>query len=425
MNKEYVKICDLEIAGYENDYVFQTIKKNNYFYEGTLLDKWKNYIKNSKTIIDIGANLGNHSLYWAINLDCNKIYAFEPFKPNFEILKDNIERNKLNNIIALNKGVGSKKSKAVVKNFDDSNYGATTLEETNDENTEDVMEIVDIDSFSDENSIEQIDFVKIDTEGFEEKVLLGMKNVISKFKPILWIEVSHETYRDVFSYLFNYNYKIIDIEGFNVLFISEKKAVELEEYKIEKAVDYMFSYLEKVNIYYGNYLKAKKWIEEKDKKIKNYEENNKELKIKNETYIENYSKMKQLYNGEREKRILEQKNYSKMKQNYINENNKLLKLEKEYKNLEDDHKEFIKKCDELSKLYINQLNESYLLNKEEVYVLNELKGTIKRLETQNNYLKSENAEYQRKIQLIKDTFVGKILIWGYHKLKFIKSKLGK
>ena len=31
MNKDYVKICDLEIAGYENDYVFQTIKKNNYF----------------------------------------------------------------------------------------------------------------------------------------------------------------------------------------------------------------------------------------------------------------------------------------------------------------------------------------------------------------------------------------------------------
>ena len=187
----------------------------------------------------------------------------------------------------------------------------------------------------------------------------------------------------------------------------------------------MFSYLEKVNLYYGNYLKVKKWIEEKDKKIKNYEENNKELKIKNETYIESYSKMKQLYNGEREKRISEQENYSKMKQNYINENNKLLKLKKEYKNLEDDHKEFIKKCDELSKLYINQLNESYLLNKEEVYVLNELKGTIKKLETQNNYLKSENAEYQRKMQLIKDTFVGKILIWGYHKLKFIKSKLGK
>lgn len=425
MNKDYVKICDLDITGYENDYVFQTIKKNNYFYEGTLLDKWKNYIKNSKTIIDIGANLGNHSLYWAINLDCKKIYAFEPFKPNFEILKDNVERNKLNNIVPINKGVGSQKSKAVVKNFDDSNYGATTLEETNDENIADVMEIVDIDSFSAENSIKQIDFIKIDTEGFEEKVLLGMKNVISKFKPIMWIEVSSETHQNVFSYLFKYNYKIIDIEGFNVLFMPRERADGLEEYKIEKAINYMFSYLEKVNVYYGNYLKSKQWIEDKNNKIKIYEKNYEELKAKNQNNLDNYLKMKANYTAEKEKRISAQEDYAKMKQYYINENNKLLELKKNYKNLENEHKVFIEKCEELSKLYVNQLNESYLLNKEEVSVLNELKGTIKRLETQNNYLKSENAEYQRKMQLIKDTFVGKILIWGYHKLKFIKSKIGK
>lgn len=96
-------------------------------------------------------------------------------------------------------------------------------------------------------------------------------------------------------------------------------------------------------------------------------------------------------------------NYSKMKANYININNKLSNLNNEFEKIKNE--------------YANNLKEMHLSNQEEIDTLNELKSIIKRLEAQNNYLKSENAEYQRKMQIIKDTFVGKILVWGYRTLK--------
>ena len=90
-----------------------------------------------------------------------------------------------------------------------------------------------------------------------------------------------------------------------------------------------------------------------------------------------------------------------------------------------DNQKINEKYNDLSRKYAEHLKMTYIANQEEINILNELKSIIKRLESQNNYLKSENAEYQRKIHIIKDTFVGKILIWGYHKLKKIKTKLSK
>ena len=59
---ESIKLNELQIEGYENDYVFETIKKNCDFYEKEILEKWTPYIKESKVILDIGAHLGNHTL---------------------------------------------------------------------------------------------------------------------------------------------------------------------------------------------------------------------------------------------------------------------------------------------------------------------------------------------------------------------------
>ena len=50
---------------------------------------------------------------------------------------------------------------------------------------------------------------------------------------------------------------------------------------------------------------------------------------------------------------------------------------------------------------------------------------IKKLETQNDYLTYENAEYKRKIQLIKDTVIGKVGIKIYRTLNKVKNKLRK
>lgn len=399
MKKKYTKVFDLTIVGYESDYIFQTICKNNYFYEGAILDKWTKYFFYAEKIFDIGANLGNHSIYWASNLTkCKNIYSFEPFEPNYELLKENIEINNMSNIIIpVNIAIGDKKKKVIVEEFNEDNYGATILKETQLPNNESSIDMIDIDFFVKAQGIPLVDFIKIDTEGYEVEILSGMKELLTNFKPVLWIEVGYKSYKAVFKTLQEYGYFIIDIEGFNVLFIHKddlENGIEIYEY--ENALDNMFSYLEKVNIYYNNYIKTKNRLDEKNHKmidvIENYniiKKSNSDIASKYKISINNYEKMKD--------------NYEKEKKKYFVMTYKLNTLEKDYK--------------ELESKYINQLKEEYFSNSKEIVILTEVSNYIKRIEIQNNYLKSENTEYQRKMKILKDTFIGKFLVWGYKILK--------
>ena len=68
-------------------------------------------IKNNDVVIDIGAHVGLFSLFVSQFCKDGKIYCFEPVKENYEILLDNIDLNKIKNIISLNLAVSKKSRK--------------------------------------------------------------------------------------------------------------------------------------------------------------------------------------------------------------------------------------------------------------------------------------------------------------------------
>lgn len=57
------------------------------FSERELLDKVKQYIPAGSVVTDIGANVGNHTLYFSYYLSPAKIHSFEPQKNMFNILR--------------------------------------------------------------------------------------------------------------------------------------------------------------------------------------------------------------------------------------------------------------------------------------------------------------------------------------------------
>ena len=66
-------------------------------------------IKNSKVILDIGANIGSISLYFAsINPEA-QIVSFEPHPDIFIRANENLKLNKFTNIQLINKGLGERK----------------------------------------------------------------------------------------------------------------------------------------------------------------------------------------------------------------------------------------------------------------------------------------------------------------------------
>jgi hypothetical protein len=82
---------------FANDYIGNIIEANNDYYEKIELDKFLEYIPKNGIIYDIGANIGNHTLFFSRYTLPQKIFAFEPIKEVCEVLVHNLRKNNINN----------------------------------------------------------------------------------------------------------------------------------------------------------------------------------------------------------------------------------------------------------------------------------------------------------------------------------------
>lgn len=124
-------------------------------------------IKNNDVIIDIGAHVGLFSLFASQFCKDGKIYCFEPIKENYEILLDNIDLNKIKNIIPLNLAVSKKNG--YVKIFLNSDESAHSIFPHGDTFIE--VKSNTIETIFDEHEIEKCDLMKIDCEGAEYEII--------------------------------------------------------------------------------------------------------------------------------------------------------------------------------------------------------------------------------------------------------------
>lgn len=141
---------------------------------------------------DIGANIGLYSLFAAKRLNnIGKVIAFEPQPETFKRFIENINLNRFENIIAINKAVGDKNgSVAIVQSADSAK---TFVSKTTSNNKEIKIDLICFDTFLIEKGIEKIDYLKIDVEGFEYYVLKGMQKFLRNTPPkVIQIELYDE-----------------------------------------------------------------------------------------------------------------------------------------------------------------------------------------------------------------------------------------
>jgi len=103
--------------------------------------------------------------------------------------------------------------------------GTATFDFADDINGVDVIPTITIDDFlkQDKYKLSGRILVKIDTEGFEVDVLKGMLNLLKTKKVTLWVEVTGETWLEVYTLLTKMNYYLVDYVGMNFLFIQSEK----------------------------------------------------------------------------------------------------------------------------------------------------------------------------------------------------------
>jgi FkbM family methyltransferase len=137
----------------------------------------------SLTFFDVGANIGTYAklLLKYFNSNAN-ILVFEPSKSTFVLLKDNLKNEK---VALFNIGFGSVNDTIkLFKNEENSTLASAfqrEVEKTKFVDFEDVI-IETLDTFCERTKIDFIDFIKIDTEGFEKDILTGASNMLKNRK---------------------------------------------------------------------------------------------------------------------------------------------------------------------------------------------------------------------------------------------------
>ncbi|EHP68895.1 methyltransferase, FkbM family [Metallosphaera yellowstonensis MK1] len=142
------------------------------------------HIKEGDVVIDAGANIGLFSILASFKVkDKGKVIVIEPEPNNLKILKQNVELNKLNNIIVIPKALYDKPGKMV--SIKGEGVGAYVSEDG-----EGLVETTTIDKIAEETSLKPR-ILKMDIEGSEVKALTGGINTL-KHLELIEIEVHDE-----------------------------------------------------------------------------------------------------------------------------------------------------------------------------------------------------------------------------------------
>ena len=183
-------------------------------------------ISKTKSFIDVGANIGISTLGFRKLGFTNPIYLFEP---NFFIYKNYLKKlkKKYKNIKIYNLALNKKKER---KKLYIAYYKGQTLHFLSSFDKNYIINSIKITYFNVNKKInitkkdvvcEKFDsikikyppeFIKLDTEGHDYDVLLGMKKTIQKYKPVLLIEYNFKIFSKICKYLkyykpYIYNFK--------------------------------------------------------------------------------------------------------------------------------------------------------------------------------------------------------------------------
>jgi len=141
-------------------------------------------------VLDIGANIGLHSIKWASSCPSLRAYAFEPSRQTFSMVRNNVDRTGTSARIevipqAVSNHVG------VGKFFHCEDDAYSSLTDTRRKRVIDSyqVDVTTLDAFVFGRRLPKVDFVKIDVEGFEQQVLLGGARTLRELRPHLFVEI--------------------------------------------------------------------------------------------------------------------------------------------------------------------------------------------------------------------------------------------
>lgn len=179
------------------------------FYEYKYLEYLKEIILPGSNVIDIGANIGNHTVYFAGEANW-KVIPFECNPGISEKLRQTVSMNDLSKNIDssyIGYAISDRKGEIPFR-FVRDDYSFLSIESDSGTISVPCIKLDDV-------KLDSCALVKIDVDGGEKGVLAGARAFLSQFRPIVAIEVMNFNMRDVLSYFDNFGYRILREDSLN------------------------------------------------------------------------------------------------------------------------------------------------------------------------------------------------------------------
>jgi len=160
------------------------------FYEPGLMRRHVELVPRGTTVVDVGANVGNHSVFYALS-GAGRVYPFEPHPRANALLRRTVAANPGLDAIDLthvDHGVGAEAAELFPHTPGRRNLGSTRLAAHGEEG-EVPVRVVPLDAVALQG---RVTLLKIDVEGMELAVLAGAERLIAEHRPSLAIEVDDE-----------------------------------------------------------------------------------------------------------------------------------------------------------------------------------------------------------------------------------------
>lgn len=175
------------------------------FFEAFELEELRKRVKPGARIVDVGANTGNHTIFFAGPMKAAKVTPLEPLPRAGAALRASVMRNNLANVdlSLLGIGLSDRAGRARLATSERGGMGATSL--VPDSAGQIAVETLD------SVVADPVDLLKIDVEGMELQALAGAKELIRRARPLIFIEIANENTLEFSAWLKVARYRVARI----------------------------------------------------------------------------------------------------------------------------------------------------------------------------------------------------------------------
>ncbi|MDG1331124.1 MAG: FkbM family methyltransferase [Crocinitomicaceae bacterium] len=184
-------------------------------------DVFVKLIPKVNVFLDVGSNLGYYSMLGCMLNKDIEIVAFEPSTGPLHYLKMNVEKNNLKNVKIAPIALSDKKGEITFYEASNKKYqylkynlggeGNTGSKTDSTKFTKNIVPTTTLDAYVQENKIESIDLIKLDTEGTEQTILQHATEVLKNQRPIVICETLFDRIeKDLESIMKSYGYRFFN-----------------------------------------------------------------------------------------------------------------------------------------------------------------------------------------------------------------------